>query len=271
MNTKKFVGLFFGTLLICGMLAIVVYTLSNVQEVDANNSSIQMITSSYSGVSYDLYCPSNFSGSLVIFAGGILGHKQYSSGWATILAQQGYGVLAFSTPPEDLENVPRYVNNSRNNIQALLPFVFESSIFPLSINEESVSIVGMSGGGAATLSLNDTRIKTSVAICPYYIDNSSAENSSPVLIITGSNDYIAPSDSHGLVYYDELKPNKMIIEQAEVGHDMSPTGWEHLVSWLDYHIFEDASAYSNLIYCEQDHPEISFAEKDFSMLPSHIT
>ena len=268
MNTKKFAGLFFGTLLIFGMFAIVVYKLSDIQEVDANNSSIHMITSSYSGVSYDLYCPSNFSGSLVIFAGGILGHKQYSAGWATILAQEGYGVLAFSTPPEDLNNVPRYVNNSRNNIQTLLPFVFDTSIFPLPINEEFVSIVGMSGGGAATLSLNDTRIKTSVAICPYYIDNSSAENSSPVLIITGSNDYIAPSDSHGLAYYDELNPNKMIIEQAEVGHDMSPVGWEHLVSWLDYHVYDDTSAYSNLINCEQDHPEISFAKNDFSMSPS---
>ena len=269
MNTKKLAGLFFGFLLVCGILTIVLYTLSDIEEVDASDSFIKVISSSYSGVSYDLYCPSNFSGSLVIFAGGILGHKQYCTGWATILAQEGHGVLTFSTPQEDLDNVPRYLNNSKNNIQTLLPFVFDSSSFPLNINEDSVSIVGMSGGGAATLSLNDSRIKTSVAICPYYIDNSIVENSSPVLIITGSNDYIAPSNSHGLVYYDELNPNKMIIEQDQVGHDMSPVGWKHLIAWLDYHINDNVSAYSTLESANDD-PKISFTRTDFSTIPSEV-
>jgi hypothetical protein len=263
-NTKKYAGLFFGTILFFALLTIALYTLSDIKEVDASDSSIKVITSSYSGVSYDLYCPSNFSGSLVIFAGGILGHKQYCTGWATILSQEGYGVLTFSTPQEDLDHVKRYLNNSKNNIQKLLSFVFDSSIFPLPINQDSVSIVGMSGGGAATLSLDDSRIKTSVAICPYYIDNSSVENSSPVLIITGSHDYIAPSDSHGLSYYDELNPNKMIIEQAQVGHDMSPVGWKHLVAWLNYHVNGDVSAYSTFTSAIND-PEISFTRTDFSI------
>ena len=241
----------------------------NNNEMDISDSTIKFMTSNYSGVSYDLFYSSDFSGSLVVFAGGILGHKQYCSGWASILAEEGYGVLTFSTPQENLDNVPRYVENCKNNIETLLPFVFDSSVFPLSINEESVSLVGMSGGGAATLSLNDTRIKTSVAICPYYIENSSAENNSPVLIITGSEDYIAPCDTHGLEYYEELNPNKMIIEQAEVGHDMSPNGWEHLVAWLDYYANDEYSAFSTITSAKDD-PEISFYENDFSTSPSDI-
>ncbi|MEJ2240713.1 MAG: hypothetical protein P8Y18_01015 [Candidatus Bathyarchaeota archaeon] len=269
MNKKKILGLFFGFLLIFGMMIVISYTIPNSKEMEVYDDSIKVITSSYSGVSYDLFYSSNFSGNLVLFAGGILGHKQYCSGWASILAEEGYGVLTFSTPPEDLDNVPRYAENCKNNIETLLPFIFDTSVFPIPINEESISLVGMSGGGAATLSMNDTRIKTSVAICPYYIDNSSVDNVSPVLIITGSDDYIAPSDSHGLEYYEELNPNKMIIEQSDVGHDMSPIGWKHLVAWLDYYVNDDYSAFSTLTSAEDD-PEISFSENDFSTLPSDI-
>ncbi len=269
MNKKKVAGLFFGILLIFGMLVVMSYSLSNDNKMDIPEKSIKVVTSSFSGVSYDLYYSSNFSGSLVLFAGGILGHKQYCSGWASILAEEGYGVLTFSTPPEDLNNVPRYVENCKSNIETLIPFIFDTEVFPIPINQESISLVGMSGGGAATLSLNDTRIKTSVAICPYYVDNTSVENNSPVLIITGSDDYIAPSDSHGLEYYEELNPNKMIIEQAEVGHDMSPIGWKHLVAWLDYHLNEDNTALSILASAEDD-PEISFYENDFASNPSDI-
>ncbi|MCJ7614369.1 hypothetical protein MUO71_06390 [Candidatus Bathyarchaeota archaeon] len=263
---KKFAGLLFGTLLIIGMAAMALQATSDIKEVDASDSSYTVITSNYSGIPYDLYCPTNFSGSFVLFAGGILGHKQYAAGWAAILAEEGYGVLTFSTPPEDLDNVPRYVDNCKNNIQTLLPFVFDPSIFPLSINEESVAVVGISGGGSAALSLNDPRIKTSVAICPYYVNNSSANNNFPVLIITGTEDYICPSDTHGLTYYNELETNKMIIEQAEVGHDMSPVGWKHLVAWLDYFANDETSAYSTLASANDD-PEISFTSNDFSGLP----
>lgn len=237
--------------------------------MDTLDSSIEIISSSYADVSYDLFYSSDFSGSLVIFAGGIQGHKQFCSGWASILAEEGYGVLTFSTPPENLDNVPRYAENCKNNIEKLLQFVFDTSIFPIPIHEDDVSVVGMSGGGAATLSLNDPKIKTSVAICPYYVDDISAENNNPVLIITGSDDYIAPSDSHGFEYYDKLNPNKMIIEQAEVGHDMSPVGWKHLVAWLDYHVNEDYTALNTLTGAEND-PEISFSEYNFLTLPSDI-
>lgn len=269
MNKKKITGLFFGFLVICGMLVVIFNTIPNNNEINNHDESIKVITSSYSGVSYDLFYSSNFSGSVILFAGGILGHKQYSSGWASILAEEGYGVLTFSTPPEDLENVPRYVENCKNNIETLIPFVLNTSIFPIPIDEESIALIGMSGGGAAALSLNDTRIKTSIAICPYYIDNSSADNASPVLIITGSDDYIAPSESHGLEYYEELNPNKMIIEQDDVGHDMSPVGWEHLVAWLDYYVNNDHSVFPELTDTE-NHPEISFSKSDFSTLSSDI-
>ena len=234
-------------------------------EVEDLEVSSSIITSNYSGVHYDLYYPSNFSGSLVIFAGGILGDKQYSAGWATILVEAGYGVLTFSTKAEDLQHVARYVSNCQKNIQTLLPFVFNSSLFPISIDENAVSIVGMSGGGATVLALGDTRIKATVAICPYYINNSSIYNPSPVLIITGMNDDICPSCT-GLVYYNDLEPDKMIIEQFNVGHDMNYAGWENLVAWLNYFVKNDASAYLTLTNVNDD-PRISFSLSEFLDLP----
>jgi len=225
-----------------------------------------VITSNYSGVEYDLYCPSNCSGSLVILAGGVLGDKHYLSGWAENLANAGYASLAFSTPAESLDHVPRYMDNCRENIQTLLPFVFDESLFPIPIDENSVALVGMSGGGATVLSLNDTRIQTTVSVCPYYVPNSSVDNTGPVLIITGVNDDICPPDTHGQIYYDELEQNKMLIEQAEVGHDLNSVGWEHLIAWLDYYAKNDPTAYLTLasVY---NNSGISLTLSDFAEMP----
>ena len=62
----------------------------------------------------------------------------------------------------------------------------------------------------------------------------------------------------------------MIIEQAEVGHDMSPTGWKHLIAWLDYHVYDDLLAYSTIADAKND-SEISFTKEDFSILLSDYT
>jgi len=214
--------------------------------VETPELGYSVLTSNYSGVQYDLYQPANFSGSLVILAGGTLGDKRFLSGWAETLADAGYASLAFSTPSASLEQVPRYVDNCRNNLQTLLPFVFDASLFPILVDENSVSLVGMSGGGATVLSINDTRIKATVSVCPYYVPNTSVDNPCPVLIITGSNDTICPPEEHGDVYYEELKQDKMIIEQADEGHDINTVGWEHLIAWLDYYAKEDPSVYSIL-------------------------
>jgi dienelactone hydrolase len=254
MDKKKFASLVFVYLLIF------VVTMSAFQTLETQvNTSVSpeiivetpeleysILTSNYSGVQYDLYEPANFSGSLVILAGGTLGDKRFLSGWAEMLADAGYASLAFSTSSASLDQVPRYVDNCRSNLQALLPFVFDASLFPISVDKKCVSLVGMSGGGATVLSINDTRIKATVSVCPYYVPNTSVSNTCPVLIITSSNDTICPPEEHGDVYYKELKQDKMIIEQAEEGHDISTVGWQYLIAWLDYYAKEDPSVYSIL-------------------------
>jgi dienelactone hydrolase len=275
MHKKKFASLLFVYLLIFVTTVVAFQTLqSKIENAEAPEETVgtpdlgySIITSNYSGVHYDLYKPSNFSGSLVILAGGTLGDKRYLSGWAETLAEAGYASLAFSTPPEGLQQVPRYVNNCRENIQTLLPFVFDASVFPISIDENSVSLVGMSGGGATVLSVNDTRIKATVSVCPYYVYDSCADNTCPVLIITGANDEICPTDTHGQIYYDELEQDKMIIEQVEVGHDIHPVGWEHLIAWLDYFTKDDYSVYS-IITSVDDHAGILRSLSEFSDMPS---
>jgi len=153
------------------------------------------------------------------------------------------------------------VDNCRSNLQTLLPFVFDASLFPILVDENSVSLVGMSGGGSTVLSINDARIKATVSVCPYYVPNISVDNTCPVLIITGSNDTICPPEEHGDVYYGELQQDKMIIEQAEEGHGINSVGWEHLIAWLDYYAREDPSVYSILTSVDYG---ISGSLSDFS-------
>jgi predicted esterase len=274
-DKKKFASLLFVYILIFVTTIAAFQTLQSIVEavekpgeiVKTTHSGYSVITSNYLGVPYDLYYPSNFSGSLIIFAGGTVGDKRYFSGWAATLAEARYASLAFSTKPEGLQQVPRYVNDCRNNIQTLLPFVFNASLFPISIDENSVSLVGMSGGGATVLSFNDTRIKAIVSICPYYVTNLSVDNTCPVLIITGENDTICPSDMDGQVYYNELEPDKMLIEQAEVGHDLNAVGWEYLIDWLDYFAKNDTSVYSTLTNVD-DAPGIACSLSDCPDMPS---
>jgi hypothetical protein len=266
MTKKQVMGVFFIVCLVFSMLVLWLQLTPNTQQRLTSNESYTVITSNYSGVSYDLYCPTESNGSLVIFAGGILGHKRYLAGWAPILAERGYAVLTFTTPAEDLNHVSRYVHNCKNNIEALLPFVFDDDLFPISINPDCVSIVGMSGGGATVLAFEDSRIQTTVAICPYYIDDSSVDHDSPVLIITGSEDNICPHDTHGLVYYDEIEPSKMIWEQADVGHDMSPAAWELLVEWLNCFGNSDDNDCSMFMGLSDDSGFV-FTLSDFSNAP----
>jgi dienelactone hydrolase len=261
-NKKKFVSILFVTLLIVATTAVALQwfgvnaekqqpTEPNIKDTQTpapatNTSEYTVITSSYYGIPYDLYYPANFSGSLVILAGGIMGEKHYLSGWAQNLAQEGYASLAFSTKQEDLQHVPEYVENCRENMQTIVPFVFDESMFPISINEDSVSAVGMSGGAAAVLSYSDERIKANVAVCPYYVEEIAAGNTCPTLIITGQMDYIAPHATNGQVYYNELTADKMITEQVGVGHDISTAGWKYVYAWLDYYTENDTAAYTTI-------------------------
>ena len=269
MDKKKFASLLFVYLLIFVVTMAAFQTLqTQIDSLESPEVTVEtpelgysVLTSNYSGVQYDLYEPANFSGSLVILAGGTLGDKRFLSGWAETLADAGYASLAFSTPSASLEQVPRYVDNCRSNLQTLLPFVFDASLFPILVDENSVSLVGMSGGGSTVLSINDARIKATVSVCPYYVPNISVDNTCPVLIITGSNDTICPPEEHGDVYYGELQQDKMIIEQAEEGHGINSVGWEHLIAWLDYYAREDPSVYSILTSVDYG---ISGSLSDFS-------
>jgi dienelactone hydrolase len=218
--------------------------------------TVNVTTSTYQGIPYDLYYPSNYSGSLVILAGGILGEKHYLAGWGERIAQSGYAALAFTTKQENLQHVPDYVVNCRSNLEKMISFVYNSSAFPIPVNFNSVSLMGMSGGGATVLSMNDGRIRTTIAVCPYYINNLTAENEQPVLIITGQNDYFAPHDTHGAVYYQELKPSKMIVEQAnnpdQDGHDITDAGWKYTFAWLDYFVGNNDDASSTIANVSND-------------------
>jgi dienelactone hydrolase len=217
-----------------------------------SSTKFNILTSTYNDVPYDLYCPVNYSGSVVVLAGGILGEKHYLVGWAENLAERGYAALAFSTQSEDLDHVSQYVDNCKINLETMVSFVFNDSAFPIEVNPDAVSLIGMSGGGATVLAYNDTRINSVVSVCPYYIDNISTSNSGPVLIITGETDNIAPHESNGALYYDELNPTKMIVKQADVGHDINPEGWKYAYAWLDYYVAEDPDAYATLQNVESD-------------------
>jgi dienelactone hydrolase len=217
-----------------------------------SSTKFNIITSTYNNVPYDLYCPTNYSGSVVVLAGGILGEKHYLVGWAENLAERGYAALAFSTQSEDLDHVSQYVTDCESNLETMVGFVFNDSAFPIEVNPEAVSLVGMSGGGATVLTYNDTRINSVVSVCPYYLDDISISNNEPVLIITGENDYIAPHESNGEIYYNQLNPTKMIIEQADVGHDINPEGWKYAYAWLDYYALNDPDAYSIISSVEND-------------------
>jgi hypothetical protein len=228
-----------------------------------------IISGNYRGIPYDLVTPNGISKlfPLVILAGGIGGDKSYLTSWYDTLTRGGYAVLGFSTKPEDLAHVATYAFDCKNNIKTLLPYVFNASAFPIMINQNEVSMVGISGGSDPVLSFNDSRIKTIVVISPYHYTSSSNQNICPVLIICGQNDTIAPYSIHGLTFYEEIEPPKMILELVGATH-ASNNGGNYIIPWLNLFVKGNTTERYFVLNSVGYDPGVSRYLADFSTPPN---
>jgi len=220
---------------------------------------------SYNGTAFDLYYPisgSNFP--LIVYSTGTGGGDDAQTSNAIYFAENGYACLWYATAGSYADT---YEPASESNCLALLPMIFNStamnSVCGISINESAVALTGWSGGGGAMLAINDTRVRTIVAYCPYYDETClPAVNTCPVLICCGQNDTQAPIDTNGLVFYNGDVESKMILEMAGGVHSVY-NGWNYSVAWLNWVLQGNSSALAFVLGISGD-PSISFYLQDLS-------
>ena len=111
----------------------------------------------------------------------------------------------------------------------------------------AVSGWSMGGGGAQLAAVQDNRVKGIVALCPW-LPNPSFDHDSPVLILSGQNDVVAPPAQHADIHYDVTPntTNKLLFEVENGDHSVAntPNGGNGAVgkialSWLKLYVEEN--------------------------------
>ena len=117
----------------------------------------------------------------------------------------------------------------------------------LDIDKFAVSGWSMGGGGAQRAAVLDSSIKGVVALCPWLL-SPSLDHQSPVLIISGQNDQVAPPNVHADIHYNTTPDTtpKLLFEVINGDHSVanSPNGGNGMVgeialSWLKLYVNDD--------------------------------
>jgi len=132
----------------------------------------------------------------------------------------------------------------------------ESSPLAGALNLEQLAVSGwsMGGGGAQRAAVLDNSIAGVVALCPYLI-NPQLDHESPLLILSGENDAVAPPTLHADIHYNETPSttNKLLFEIENGDHSVAntPNGGngavgEIALAWLKLYV-EDNNCYCPII------------------------
>jgi hypothetical protein len=215
-----------------------------------NLEIVSLTNQTYSGVEYSLFYPSQGSNfPLIIFLSGIGGMDTTNT---HTFARMSYACLVLAATPTNLSNAKNYIMNEKNNLEAILPFIFNSQTFPITINQSKVGIFGVSGGGNCALLFNDTRIKATVAYQPYYAIPP-VLNRAPVFIITTSDDSVAPYYTNGLRFYNNISSPKIIADIVGYNHYQFPqTLYRYVKDWFNYYLDGNTTGLSDLANISSD-------------------
>ena len=114
----------------------------------------------------------------------------------------------------------------------------------LNLDQLAVSGWSMGGGGAQRAAVLDNTIKGVVALCPWLPDPQ-LDHETPVLILSGEDDTVAPPGQHADLHYNAT-PNatdKLLFEVANGNHSVAntPTGGDGAMgqlalSWLKLYV-----------------------------------
>lgn len=124
----------------------------------------------------------------------------------------------------------------------------------LNLNQLAVSGWSMGGGGAQRAAVIDNTIAGVVALCPW-LPNPQFNHQSPVLILSGENDTVAPPSQHANIHYNATPntTNKVLFEVANGNHSVAnnPNGGggsvgQIALSWLKLYV-ENNDCYCPLL------------------------
>lgn len=176
-----------------------------------------------------LFYPLNEDNSLksIVLVPGFMATQQSVIGWARYLASRGFIGMTIGT--NSLYNLPHLRANALIDGMETIRQENNRAGSPLfqRIDTSSVAVGGwsMGGGGAQLAAKIDPRIKAVIAFAPWLDVNTlvpaDLNHSSPVLILSGQIDPVAPPAQHADVHYN-YTPNstsKLLFEIAGGDHN----------------------------------------------------
>ena len=177
-----------------------------------------------------LYFPINNTENLksIILVPGYQATQSSVALWAEYLAERGMVSMTIGT--NTLNDLPAVRADALIDAMETIRQENERVSSPIyhKIDTNSIAVGGwsMGGGGAQLAAKIDSRIKAVLSITPWLWPNTLSESdlnhNTPVLIISGEVDPIAPNNQHSNVHYN-YTPNstpKLLFEVSEADHNI---------------------------------------------------
>jgi len=132
-----------------------------------------------------------------------------------------------------------------DQLLAALDYLAQRSTVRSRVDSSRLGVAGHSMGGGGTLeALSERRtLKAGVPLAPWNLDTGWSEVRTPVMIVGGQADTIAPVAVHSIPFYTTLAGNKAYVELTGASHFFpqfpDSTVSRAIVSWLKLNLDDD--------------------------------
>lgn len=156
------------------------------------------------------------------------------------LASHGFVVITIDT-----NSTLDQPDSRGDQLLAALEYLTDRSSVRSRIDGSRLAVAGhsMGGGGSLAAAAEDGTLQAGVPLAPWHTDKTWTTVRTPMLIIGGSSDSVAPVASHSIPFYNSLPGEKAYMELRGASHffPQSPntTMAKYMISWLKRWVDDD--------------------------------
>ncbi|TDV57143.1 alpha/beta hydrolase family protein [Actinophytocola oryzae] len=154
-----------------------------------------------------------------------------------------FGFVVFTIDTNSTLDQP---SSRGDQLLAALDYLTDRSSVRTRVDASRLAVAGhsMGGGGTLAAAAEDGTLKAGVPLAPYNTDKTWSEVRTPMLIMGGQSDTVAPVSSHSIPFYNSLgSTEKGYLELRGASHffpnSANTTVAKYMISWLKRWVDDD--------------------------------